>query len=136
MSKHHHNPKIKIVYREKSAPDLEKRAREEIDSLEKQKQANMAKAEMQKAAQGSKFGKFVTGVQFGLGRMNIQKEINARQQFLRGKQAVRNINTRVEVETAKDKLKELQKKNALTWDSLQGGIGGSNKKQVKFEDLF
>lgn len=135
MSKHKHKPKIKIVYREKSAPDLEKKAREEIDNLEKQKQANLAKAEMQKAGQGSRLGKFVTGVQFGLGRMNIQKEINAIQQFLRGKQAVRNINTRVEVESAKEKLKELQKRNTVTFEQLSG-MPGQNKKQVKFEDLF
>jgi len=134
MVKHRRKTKTKIVYRQKSAPsvDYEKKAREELAELKTQRQKHLE--ETAKLKEGKKgFGRFVVGVRQGLGGAAINQQINAKTQFLQGTQQLRNLKTSAETAKVQNELREMQKKNAITFEDLQGMGSGS---KVKFENLY
>jgi len=130
--------KTRIKYVERQAlptVDEEKKAKEEIERLETLKQKNIEAATKAKEGRG-RFGRLLTGFQYGLARGGINKQISQQQNFLKSKQAVRNIKSAVEFEKTKSELSELRKKNVVSYDNLFGEGKPSGTKQVKWEDLY
>ena len=79
-----------------------------------------------------------------LAKASLNKQIHEKRKFLGAREGLKNvkaeterIEARLKLEEARGKLGELQKKRQVSFEGLSGfGGQGTQRKQVKFEDLF
>jgi hypothetical protein len=124
MGKKKHKAKTKIIYREHKEDDLTPKIREEIKALQEKK------ALVPKGFRGT------------LQKMNINKAIYDKGQYIKAKEGSRNLQQatvklghQIEFERKRNELAELRKRNEVNFNSF-GLAPKTARKELKFEDLF
>lgn len=125
MTKKKHKAKTKVIYREHKEDDLTPKIREEIKALQEKK-----------ALAPNGFKGFIS-------KMQINKAINDKSQYIKAKEGSRNLKeatvklgNQIEYEKKKNELAELRKKNQVNFNSFDLGVPKTQRKELKFEDLF
>lgn len=125
----HHKQKVRVIYRnviekKDKEVDLTPKIEKEIIKLKKQK------AEIPKGLKGT------------IQRLQINKAIYDKGNYIRQrdnrenmKVANQNMNEIIEYEKKKMELKELRRKNAVSFEGLTGSAP-QQRKELRFEDLF
>ena len=74
----------------------------------------------------------MAGVGPALQRANINKEINQQRQFLKGKQDLRNLKTRVEMQKAREELNTKVRNSMINYEDIFKGIPQPKKIDFNF----